>query len=131
MAKTSLHERLEVGFFNLYIEQVGNESGLIMLDTNSKEEMVSNAKRQRLTTLLDANCLRAATMLWMALGDDARRKSTEHSILALAQTTFYHCHIGMTLRSRSGSRGSVDWVASQPPLEKPTIKIWGQTSDNL
>ena len=27
--------------------------------------------------------------------------------------------------------GGVGWVASYPHSEKPTIKIWGQASDNL
>ena len=61
--------------------------------------MVSNARRQRLSTLADVNCSRPATMLQMALGDDARRKPTQYSRPALAQATFYHSHIGMILRS--------------------------------
>ena len=73
---------------NLDAEQIGNESGLIMLEANSKEEMVNNAKRPRLTTLLDVNCSRSATMLQMAFGDNARRKPTQHSRPFLAQTTF-------------------------------------------
>ena len=78
---------------------VGNERGLIMLETNSKDESVSNARRQRLSTLLDVNCARPATMLQMALGDDARRKPTQYSRPALAQATFYHFHTGMIRRS--------------------------------
>ena len=87
VAETSLVDKKSFSP-NLDTEQVGNESGLIMLEANSKEEMVSNAKRPRLTTLLDVHCSRSATMLRMALGDDARRKPTQHSRSFLAQTTF-------------------------------------------
>ncbi|CAH3032936.1 unnamed protein product, partial [Pocillopora meandrina] len=87
VAETSLVDKKSFSP-NLDTEQVGNESGLIMLKANSKEEMVSNAKRPRLTTLLDVHCSRSATMLRMALGDDARRKPTQHSRSFLAQTTF-------------------------------------------
>ena len=73
---------------NLDTEQVGNKSGLIMLQANSKKEMVSNAKQPRSPTLLDVNCSRSATMLWMALGDNARCKPTQHSKPFVAQTTF-------------------------------------------
>ena len=87
VAETSLVDKKSFSP-NLDTEQAGNESGLIMLEANSKEEMVSNAKRPRLTTLLDVHCSRSATMLRMALGDDARRKPTQHSRSFLAQTTF-------------------------------------------
>ena len=74
-----------------------------MLETNSKDEMVSNAvnaRRQRLSTLLDVNNLfKTSYDLRMALGGDARRKPTQYSRLALPQTTFYPFHIGMILRS--------------------------------
>ena len=98
MAQTSLKDMKSVSP-DLDTELVGNERGLIMLETNSKDEIVSNARRQRLSTLLDVNCSRPATMLRMELGDDARRKPTQYSRPALAQTTFYHFHIGMILRS--------------------------------
>ena len=38
---------------DLDTELVGNERGLIMLETNSKDEIVSNARRQRLSTLFE------------------------------------------------------------------------------
>ena len=82
MAETSMIDKKSLA------EQIGNESGIIMLEANSKEEMVNDAKRPRLTTLLDVNCSRAATMLRMALGDNARSKPTQHSRPFLAQTIF-------------------------------------------
>ena len=66
---------------------------------HSKEEMMGNAKRQRLSTLLDVNCSRSATVVWIALVDDARRKVDLILRPALPQTTFYHFHISMILRS--------------------------------
>ena len=98
MAETSLKDKKSVSP-DLDTELVGNERGLIMLETNSKDEIVSNAGPQRLSTLLDLNCSRPDTMFRMALGGDARRKPTESSRPALAQTTSYHFHIGMILRS--------------------------------
>lgn len=58
-----------------------------MLKANSKEEMESNVKRPRLTTVLDVNYSRS-TMLRRALGDDARRRRAQYSRPFLAQTTF-------------------------------------------
>ena len=73
VAESSLKDKKSVSP-DLDTEIVGNERGLIMLETNSKDEIV--------------NCSRPATMLRMALGDDARRKPTPYSRLALAQATF-------------------------------------------
>ena len=87
VAETNLIDKTSISP-NLVTEQVGNESGLIMLEANSKKEMLSNAKRPRLTNLLDVDCSRSATMLRMALEDDAKRKPTQHSRPLLAQTTF-------------------------------------------
>lgn len=87
VAETNLIDKTSLSP-NLVTEQVGNESGLIMLEANSKKQMLSNAKRPRLTNLLDVNCSRSATMLRMALEDDAKRKPTQHSRPLLAQTTF-------------------------------------------
>ena len=86
MAEMSLTDKKSLSP-NLDTEQVGNKSGLIMLQANSKKEMISNAKQPRSPTLLDVNCSRSATMLWMALEDDARRKPTQHSKPFVAQTT--------------------------------------------
>ena len=97
MAETSLKD--ESVSPDLYTELVRNERGIIMLESNSKEEMVGNAKGQRLSTLLDVNCSRSAAMLRIALGDDARSKPTQYSRPALAQTKLYHFHFGMILRS--------------------------------
>ena len=62
MAEMSLTDKKSLSP-NLDTEQVGNENGLIMLQANSKKEMVSNAKQLRSPTLLDVNCSRSATML--------------------------------------------------------------------
>lgn len=62
MAEMSLTDKKSLSP-NLDTEQVGNKSGLIMLQANSKKEMVSNAKQPRSPTLLDVNCSRSATML--------------------------------------------------------------------
>ena len=83
MAERSLKDKKSVSP-DLDTELVCNKRGLIMLETNSKDEMVSNARRQRLSTLLDVNCSRPATMLRVAFGDDARRKPTQYSRPALA-----------------------------------------------
>ena len=72
MAETSLKDKKSVSP-DLDTELVGNERGLIMVETNSKDEMVSNAGPQRLSTLLDLNCSRPDTMFRMALGGDASR----------------------------------------------------------
>ena len=50
MAQTSLKDKKSVSP-GLDTELVGNERGLIMLETNSKDEIVSNARSQRLSTL--------------------------------------------------------------------------------
>ena len=86
MAEMSLTDKKSLSP-NLDTEQVGNKSGLIMLQANSKKEMISNAKQPRSPTLLDVNCSISATMLWMALEDDARRKPTQHSKPFVVQTT--------------------------------------------
>ena len=49
-----------------------------MLETNSKDEMVSNARRQRLSTLLDVNCSRPGYNAWD--GAWRRRKTQADSI---------------------------------------------------
>lgn len=77
MAETNLIDKKSFSP-NLDTKQVGNESGLIMLKANSKEEMESNVKRPRLTTVLDVNYSRSATMLRRALGDDARRRRAQY-----------------------------------------------------
>lgn len=76
VAETNLIDKTSISP-NLVTEQVGNESGLIMLKANSKEEMESNVKRPRLTTVLDVNYSRS-TMLRRALGDDARRRRAQY-----------------------------------------------------
>ena len=63
VAESSLKDKKSVSP-DLDTELVGNERGLIMLETNSKDEIV--------------NFSRPATMLRMALGDDARRKPTQY-----------------------------------------------------
>ena len=101
MAGTSLKDKKSVSP-DLDTELVGNERGdqpLIMLETNSTDKMMSNARRQRYINPLGCELFKTSYNLWMALGDDARRKPTLYSRPALAQTTFYHFHIGMILRS--------------------------------
>ena len=61
MAETSLKDKKSVSP-DLDTELVGNERGFIMLETNSKDEMASNGRRQRLSTFLDVNCSRPATI---------------------------------------------------------------------
>lgn len=83
MAETSLGDKKSVSP-DLDTKQVGNGRGPIMLETNSKEEMMRNAMRQRLSTLLNVKCSRSATMHCIVLGDDARPKLVQYSTPALA-----------------------------------------------
>lgn len=54
MAETNLIDKKSFSP-NLDTKKVGDESGLIVIKANSKEEMESNVKRPRLTTVLDVN----------------------------------------------------------------------------
>lgn len=98
VAETSFRDKKSVSP-DLDTKLVGNERGPIMFETNSKEEMIGYAMRQRLSTLLNVSCSRSATVLQIVLEDDARPKPTQYSRPALALTTFYRFHIGMILRS--------------------------------
>ena len=73
VAETSLRDKKSVSP-DLDTKLVGNERRPIMFETNSKEEMMGYAMRQRLSTLLNVNSSRSATMHRIVLGDDARPK---------------------------------------------------------
>ena len=79
MTETSLKDKPKSVSPDLDTKLVGNERGLIMLETNSKDEMVINARRQRLSTLLEVNCSRPATIFGWRLEttQDASRRNIQ------------------------------------------------------
>lgn len=84
VAETSLRDKKSVSP-DQDTKEVGNGRGPITLETNSKEDMMRNAMRQRFSTLLNVNCSRSATIMhWIVLGDDARPK--------LIQGRLWHKH---------------------------------------
>lgn len=87
VAETGLRDKKSVSP-DLDTKQVGNGKGPITLETNSKEEMMRNAMRQRFSTFLNVTCLRSATMHWIVLGDDARPKLIQYSRPAIGINNF-------------------------------------------